>query len=189
MQDTLVTDILLLNLLAAGDQEAFQQIYEKYWYRLYRIIKAKVKVEAEAEEMVQDIFVDIWERRHRLEISDLKSYLYSAAKYKVLNYIKAQIIRRTYQKDRLETQVDCDSNTEQDLAFSDLKSAIANGIEDLPSKTRDIFNLNRLEDKSVKEVSLLLGIPERTVEYHVNKALSTLRIHLRDFTLLLILLL
>ncbi|WP_044199262.1 RNA polymerase sigma-70 factor [Dyadobacter tibetensis] len=185
MQDIVNSDDLLVELLVGGNHEAFQQIYEKYWFRLYMLIKSKVKIEADAEEMVQDIFVDIWERRHRLEVADLKSYLFGAAKYKALNYIKSQVIRRTYQTERMELDRDFDSNTEHILALNDLHNAISSGIGELPKKTQDIFRLNRLEDKSVKEVSLLLSIPERTVEYHLHKALGVLRLHLRDFSLIL----
>lgn len=181
MQDTIVTDTILIELLQAGDESAFQEIYHRYWYKLYIVARRKVNAEEDAEEIVQDIFVDLWERRTRLTINELDKYLFSAVKYKVLNYIKSQIVRQTYQTERLSITIDADSNTEEELAYKDLNQAIMEGIGQLPSKTQEIFQLNRLEGLSVKEIAELLHIPERTIEYHITQSLRTMRIYLKDF--------
>ncbi|WP_254412266.1 RNA polymerase sigma-70 factor [Dyadobacter diqingensis] len=186
MQDTIATDAVLIQLLETGDENAFQEIYKRYWYKLYTVARRKVEVQEDAEEIVQDIFVDLWERRIRLNINELDRYLFSAVKYKVLNYIKSRIVRQTYQRDTISLKVDADSNTEEALALQDLSQAITNGIENLPPKTQEIFRLNRLEGMSVREISDLLHIPERTVEYHITQSLRSMRVYLKDFVVLML---
>lgn len=185
MQDTIATDAVLIQLLETGDENAFQEIYKRYWYKLYTVARRKVEAQEDAEEIVQDIFVDLWERRIRLNINELDRYLFSAVKYKVLNYIKSRIVRQTY-RDTVSLKIDADSNTEEELALQDLRQAITNGIENLPPKTQEIFRLNRLEGLSVREISDLLHIPERTVEYHVTQSLRSMRVYLKDFVVLML---
>lgn len=185
MQDTIATDAVLIQLLETGDENAFQEIYKRYWYKLYTVARRKVEAQEDAEEIVQDIFVDLWERRIRLNINELDRYLFSAVKYKVLNYIKSRIVRQTY-RDTVSLKIDGDSNTEEELALQDLSQAITNGIENLPPKTQEIFRLNRLEGLSVREISDLLHIPERTVEYHVTQSLRSMRVYLKDFVVLML---
>ena len=185
MQDTIATDAVLIQLLETGDENAFQEIYKRYWYKLYAVARRKVEAQEDAEEIVQDIFVDLWERRIRLNINELDRYLFSAVKYKVLNYIKSRIVRQTY-RDTVSLKIDADSNTEEELALQDLSQAITNGIENLPPKTQEIFRLNRLEGLSVREISDLLHIPERTVEYHVTQSLRSMRVYLKDFVVLML---
>jgi RNA polymerase sigma-70 factor (family 1) len=166
-------------------KNAFQEIYKRYWYKLYTVARRKVEAQEDAEEIVQDIFVDLWERRIRLNINELDRYLFSAVKYKVLNYIKSRIVRQTY-RDTVSLKIDADSNTEEELALQDLSQAITSGIENLPPKTQEIFRLNRLEGLSVREISDLLHIPERTVEYHVTQSLRSMRVYLKDFVVLML---
>ena len=76
------------------------------------------------------------------------------------------------------------TTVDESIAFNELSTAIEKSIEKLPEKTRRIFTLNRLEYKSVKEISEQLTIPERTVEYHITQGLKALRIHLKEFMIL-----
>lgn len=182
-EDLLISDAQLVERLSTGDESAFQDIYRKYWYKLYMTAKRKSLSDADAEEMVQDIFIDLWERRHSSEIGLLRNYLFSSVKYKILNYRKSQIVRLKYQSHFLYTADLNDHNTESELARQDLNQAISIGVGQLPQKTQEIFRLNRLEDKSIKEVSEILGIPQRTVEYHITQSLRALRCYLKEFLL------
>ncbi len=183
MHSTLVTDIELINLLAQSDENAYQEIYRRYWYRLYVVAKRKVQTDEDAEEIVQDIFVDLWERRTQERIEHLNKFLYGAVKYKVLNYIRSRMTRQEYHYNTIQIADTNDSHTEEVLALTDLRQAISAGIAMLPPKTQEIFRLNRLEGLSSKEISTQLGIPERTIEYHITQSLRTMRVYLRDFML------
>lgn len=146
---------------------------------MYAVVKRRIH--SEEEEIVQDIFLDLWDRRASNRIVELDRFLFAATKYKVLNYIKSQIVRQGYQTETLKISEDLDNNTEEALALTDLSEAVRAGLDTLPEKTREIYRLNRLEGHSVREVAQMLHVPERTVEYHVTQSLRFMRAYLRDF--------
>jgi RNA polymerase sigma factor (sigma-70 family) len=123
----------------------------------------------------------LWERRETNQIEDLKKYLFGAIKYKILNHIKALLIRQKYENFKNATLADFDCQPEELLAYEDLNKALEKGIAHLPDKTRQIFRLNRLENQSVRQISASLCIPERTVEYHIMQSLRRLRSHLKEY--------
>lgn len=181
-------DTLLVKLISKSDQGAFREIYRRYWKVLLITAIRKLGSQESAEELVQDIFVDIWSRREQVHIEDIKRYLFSAVKYKVLNCIKARLLREQHECTAdTAYQSDPCQHTDNDLAYHDLYNAIEAGLVLLPEKSRIIFKLNRLENRSVREVAQLLNLPERTVEYHITQSLRLLRKHLREFVALEIL--
>ncbi len=181
MQDTFISKADLLYHLEKGDEDAFQEIYEHYWLKLYRMAVSKVKCQENAKELVQDVFMDLWNRRGEVHIDDLDRYLFRAVKYGALKLIRKEIVRRQYQESYIETASELSHTTENILAFDELSNAINNGIERLPEKVREIFRLNRIQHLSAREISELLKIPERTVEYHLALALRLMRGYLKDF--------
>lgn len=183
-----LSDALLVKLLKADDAEAFQEIYRRYWHMLFVMARRKLYSQENAEEIVQDLFASIWSRRTDTQIEDLKRYLFSSAKYLIINNIKSKIARQEYESQTASTSTsDITRRTEEDLAYRDLHRAIEDGLLRLPKKTQHIFRLNRLENQSVREISVLLSIPERTVEYHITQSLRSLRLHLRDYLLSILL--
>jgi len=179
-----LSDALLVKLLRTDDVEAFQEIYHRYWHELFVMARRKLYSQENAEEIVQDLFASIWSRRADVQIEDLKKYLFRSAKYLIINSIKSKIVRQEYESHTTATSsFDTTRRTEEELAYRDLHRAIEDGLLQLPEKTQQIFRLNRLENQSVREISLLLNIPERTVEYHITQSLRSLRLHLRDYLL------
>lgn len=185
MQGTLLSDTELVNSMIEGDDNAFQEIYRRYWYKLYMSAKRKLIFEEDAQEIVQDIFVDLWERRTQVQIKELSNFLFGAVKYRILNHIRTGIVRQRYSLNSFDTANQNDNNTEDQLALSDLSAAIAKGLAVLPRKSQDIFRLNRLDGLTVREIAARLDIPERTIEYHITQSLRVMRQHLKDFLLLL----
>ncbi len=190
MQGTLATDAELLGHLARGDEYAFQTLYERYWHKLYSYTVHKVEFQETAEEIVQDVFIDLWKRREDLAIDRLESYLFRAARNRIIDVIRASLTRKHHEessqlirfpdKERLDT--------DEQLAYNELYSAIHDGLSLLPEKTGEIFRLNRLDQLSAREISTLLDIPVRTVEYHITHALRTMKVYLQDFLVVLFLL-
>jgi len=185
MQGTLLSDSELVNAMIEGDDSAFQEIYRRYWYKLYMAAKRKLIFEEDAQEIVQDIFVDLWERRSQVQIKELSSFLFSAVKYSILNHIRTRIVRERYSLDSFGMESQDANDTEDQLALSDLNAAIAAGLAMLPQKSQDIFRMNRLDGLTVREISARLNIPERTIEYHITQSLRVMRQHLKDFLLLI----
>lgn len=190
MQGTLATDAELLGHLARGDEYAFQTLYERYWHKLYSYTVHKVEFQETAEEIVQDVFIDLWKRREGLAVDRLESYLFRAVRNRIIDVIRASLTRKHHEessqlirfpdKERLDT--------DEQLAYNELYSAIHDGLSLLPEKTGEIFRLNRLDQLSAREISTLLDIPVRTVEYHITHALRTMKVYLQDFLVVLFLL-
>lgn len=188
MEGILTNDAELLQLLRKGDKVAFEEIYNCYRTKLYRAAQSKVRTEENAMEIVQDVFLDLWLRREQVQINDLERYLFSAIKYRVLDFFKKEFQRQRYAQSVFNNSIDGSSNTEEVLAYNELSESILFCIDQLPEKTKVIFELNRIQCQSADEISSSLDIPLRTVEYHITQGLKSLRYHLKDFILILLLL-
>lgn len=183
-----LTDDVLVELLNAGNTDAFQAVYIRYWNELFIVSKKRLRSDDAAAEIVQDIFVDLWERRQNLKIENLDRYLFTAVKYKVIDQIRSRLSSKESSDPFLEDIVSYfDQQADDNLAFEDLNSAIEKILVHMPAKTRDIFRMSRLENHSVREISSCMNIPERTVEYHITQSLRILRLHLKEFVTLLLL--
>ena len=186
MQYKILSDELLVKLLRVGEQEAFEEIYRRYWQKLLRSSQLKIRSKEIIEELLQDLFISLWEKREKVSIENLEAYLTTSLKYLIINQIKKQMLQEkfieyTFKKTNQADEVD------ESVAFNELSIAIEKTIEQLPEKTQKIFKLNRLEYKSVKEIAHKLNIPERTIEYHITQALKSLRVHLSEFIALSVL--
>lgn len=188
MQATIETDAELLQLMSAGDQHAFQNLYERYWQKIYDYTVHKVELQETAEEIVQDIFIDLWKRREQLIIERFDSYLYRAAKNRVIDALRAGMVRKHHESyfELIRVTDKQKLDAEEELAYTELYSAIHEGLSLLPQKTSEIFRLNRLDQLSAREISTLLDVPVRTVEYHITHALRTMKVYLQDFLILII---
>jgi len=181
MQEILTNDTDLLQQLRLGNRAAFEEIYNRYRIRMYRAALSKVRTSENAMEIVQEIFLDLWLRRDKVFIDDLERYLFSATKYKVLDFYKKEFTRKQYAESVQVSGFDESYDTEETIAYNELSRSIVACIEQLPEKTRVIFDLNRIQGKSPDEISDVLGIPLRTVEYHITQGLKSLRLSLRDY--------
>jgi RNA polymerase sigma-70 factor (family 1) len=186
MEEVVLDEAKQLLLLQAGDKAAFEQIYNHFKSKMYRAALYKVRSDENAMEIVQEIFLDLWYRREQVIIDDLEKYLFSSVKHKVLNFYKKEILRKRYAESiELGYSDEC-SETEEKIAYNELSESVLSCIGKLPEKTRTIFELNRFQCKSSEEISLELGIPKRTVEYHITQSLKALRISLQDYLIILL---
>ena len=177
----------MLSGLRLGDKDAFAQLYKKYWRRLFDSAYKRLLLREECEEIIQELFVDLWTRRNTLLISiSLEAYLFGALRYSIYNLIRSQKIREAY-LDHLLHNSDIEHNyIEDQLYYEELADALNKSIENLPEKFRKVYILSRRENLSYKEISAQLNVPIDTVEKHMGKALKILREDLKDFVLLLL---
>lgn len=174
------TDLTLL--LGKSHEGAFSEIYNRYWLRLFSIAFNKLNNLPEAEELVQDIFLDLWSRRETLKItSSLAAYLAVAAKYKVLDCYAKRATRLRYQKHLSYSSDSLDSSTENWLYHEELKENFRKSVASLPDKCRLVFELSRNNGLTHKQIATKLEIAEKTVESHLSRALRTLRMNLGSF--------
>lgn len=178
-------DAILLKLLKAGDGAALEEIYVRYSESVFLAGLKKVRSKVIAEELVQNLFISLWVKRESLQIQQLPSYLQSAIRYQVIDYIRSQIIRERYSQQAGHQMNTQENLSESKLLLNELSVAIDNAIKKLPKKTQEIFRLSRYEKRSVKEIAQYMGLSEKAVEYHVTQSLKFMRLHLKDFFMLL----
>ncbi|GLU55261.1 RNA polymerase sigma-70 factor [Dyadobacter frigoris] len=186
---TFTSDIERLNALKMGSTTAFEEIYERYWNKLYKIVVGKIKISENAKEIVQDVFLDLWLRREELEIKVLDYYLFGTIKFKIIDFYKKEIVRKNHAESVFANISDADWDTEEELAYNDLNRAIIACIDQLSVRTKNIFELSRIQHKSIGEIAKILNVTTRTVDNHMSQALKILRLQLRDYSVYISLLL
>jgi RNA polymerase sigma-70 factor (ECF subfamily) len=178
----------LLKLLKQQELGAFEEIYLRYWKKLYSAAYKRVQSREISEEMVQDIFTSLWVNRNTQNIELLSAYLYSAIKYKVINYLEKEMSRRQYAEATLNAVVPVDNSTEEAILLNELNRALEIEIQKLPPKRQEIFKLSRQEHLSIKQVASHLGISEKTAENQLGKALKVLKVNLKHFNFFMVVL-
>lgn len=174
-------DSAWLSRLKDGDEGAFTALYNRFWKLLFVIAAKKLNDLSEAEEIVQEIFLDIWNRRENLQINgSLSAYLSACAKYKVISLMAKKNLNERYQQ-HIAAQSELDFSTQNWLQFEELRSQLEKETEKLPEKCQLVFRLSRETGLSQRQIANHLGISEKTVESHLTKALRTLRTSLGQF--------
>lgn len=185
------SDQALIHKMAEDDQAAFEMIFHRYWEKLFSYLYNRLHNKIASEEIVQEVLISIWEKRKTLSIhTSLSSYLYKAAKYRMLNYIRSEKVRKTYFSDFLETQISLVSDPlgPQLQNVSDLKDLIEKRLQELPPKCREVYRMSREEHIPNQEIADQLRISKKTVENYLTIALKHLRIHLTDYIMILVVL-
>ncbi|WP_019987319.1 RNA polymerase sigma-70 factor [Rudanella lutea] len=165
----------LLAALTNHDRLALAELYERYWYGLYRVAFQKTNSHEVAEELVQDLFVDLWQGRATLAVQQVEAYLFTALRYAVIDHIRRQVQRERFQFHQQQQMGQADTATEELLNYQDLIALIEEELQKMPEKTGQIFRLSRYEDQSIPVIAQSLDLSEKAVEYHLNKALKALR--------------
>jgi RNA polymerase sigma-70 factor (ECF subfamily) len=170
------TDQFLLDLIRKDDRKAFTELYNRYWDKTFAVAMHRLGDEHEAEEVVQEVFLSIWQRRATIELThSVATYLSVAVKYKVISHLAKQH-RRQLQRDELTISSPVMENSTTDwLHEKELRLLLERSINRLPEKCRIVFLLSRDENKTYAEIAAELNISQKTVEAHMSKALSTLR--------------
>ena len=169
-------DTELLSLLKQSNDEAFTEIYSRYWDKLIVVAMHRLGNIEEAREVVQTVFCNLWRKRASLEISHtLNTYLATAIKYEVFKQFASKNRRQRYQKQVLLQWQEAATDTEDYLQANELQGQISSLVKGLPEKCRIVFQLSREKGYSQKQIAAELGIAEKTVEAHLSAALRRLR--------------
>jgi RNA polymerase sigma-70 factor (family 1) len=170
------SDQELMVLLKQNDDKAFTEIYNRYWEKLFSVAGNKLSNLELAEELVQNIFLDLWNRREQIEITvALNFYLASAMKYKVIDARLKRSREANYQKYSLKHFSEEDRSTEQYLSFKELKNQLMMLVAQLPEKCQLVYKLSKEDGFSQKEIAWKLHLSEKTVESHLSRASKSLR--------------
>lgn len=168
-------------------QDNFDKIYVSYFTRLHRFAKEYVMSDEDAENIVQDVFMMLWEKRRVLNVQiSLTAYLFSLVKNKCIDYLRRKVIAEEYKQ---ELNMKLSSLEEISRAFAsdeDIEKFIQNAINKLPKRCREIFIMSRIEGKKYQEIADELNISVNTVENQMSIALKKLRVELKEYLPLLL---
>lgn len=173
-------DLARLSSIKQGDHHAFEILFKEYYLPLTRFAWRYLSCEMQAEEVVQDVFADIWDRRKHLNIQEsLRSYLYKSVRNRSLNRLKRQEIKQEYDSYWMEIyKVEPMSEyeiREDEERIQLIKKMISQAIEELPPRSRMTFKLHRFDGLTYEEIAEVMNISVRTVESQMTRTLQILR--------------
>ena len=172
----------LIDLHNAGDELAYKALYQRYWKKLLHFASQKTGDVMEAENIVQDVFVSLWNKRSTLNIkSSLENYLVVSVKYRVIRLFEKQRAQRLYEEQSLATFDILDDSTQQYLDFEELRQQLEESIAKLPEKSALIYRMNKFEGMSHKAIADQLGLSEKAVNSSLVRSKKSLAASLRSF--------
>lgn len=164
-----------IEALANGNKKAFETIYRTYYPRISRFIKCFIDTEVEAEDLTQDLLLQLWNKRSRLvEIDCLNNYVYRMARNTIYDYFRS---KSSYQHISLHEaeSVEIKDSLENELIANEIEHLIDVAIGRMPAQRREVFSLSRKLGLSNHEIAERLNISKRTEETHISNALTDLR--------------
>lgn len=183
-------NIDFIEKVKSGDELAFELLFRKYYVQLCSFANKFTSNTAESEEIVQEVFLNVWKKREQLKLDqEIRPYLYKSVQNLCFNIVQHRkvvdqyyaIIDIAYQN-RVE-----DFDTYESVLYHDLQDKVEEAISELPTECRRIFQMSRKEGLKYKEIADKLGISVKTVETQMGRALAKLKVELKDYlTILLI---
>jgi len=166
----------LIVALKNGNIKAFDRLYEQYSERLFYFAKAILKNIEDAEEVVQEVFIRVWQNRNKIdEYSSFRSYLFTIAYNLIVDCYRNRLKEKKF-KEFLEANVkDVDSVTEKDVEFHELNEMLKKAVEQLPPRRKQIYKMNRENGLTYEEIAVHLKISPHTVKNQMSQALKFLK--------------
>ncbi|MDR3061057.1 MAG: RNA polymerase sigma-70 factor [Dysgonamonadaceae bacterium] len=179
MKNQTTGDILekhLVELFISGDKKAFEKMYLKYKNRLYYFVRHLIRRPEDAEDLVQEIFIKIWESRQIIcpEMS-FASYLFTIARNKIISYARRLQIEQNIINQWLIEHSRIEESTQSEIVSKEYESFLKKKIDNLPPRRRLVFQLSREKEMSHREIAKRLGISVYTVQEHISESLVYFR--------------
>lgn len=170
------TEDELAVLLRAGSEAAFNEIYNRYWDKLYIVARKRLDNAFEGEEIVQEVFCNLWRRRAEFQLEKgFNNYFSVAVKFEVINRLQKRERTQTLEKHLSLELTELDETTLKQLDFNELKQQLELTIKLLPEKCQLVFRLKHEEGLSQKQIASQLDVSEKTVEAHLSKARKSIK--------------
>lgn len=175
-------DKQIFALVAKGDKNSFDMLFRKYYPQLVRFAIGYTKDGSEAEEIVQDVFVKVWENAAKMNIeTSVIAYLYASVRNHSLNFIKHEKTKKKYEQEESILPKSDDIPLEDKVDMNLFRIILGKALENLPSKCREIFEMAKFEGLSYDEIADYLQVSEKTVENQMGIALKKIRESLLPF--------
>lgn len=175
-------DTVLFVGIQANDRHAFSELVNRYSAILFRFIQRRVSCVEDCEDILQEVFVALWNNRHKISIEySLYPYLFKTAKYKIIDWtiheqrkvVRAENLTQTFQTQTLTT------TSEEELLAKELAVLIEQEVDKMPSTMRSAFSLSRKESMSIKDIATELALSEQTVKNNISLALGWLKLRFK----------
>ncbi|MFO7657359.1 MAG: RNA polymerase sigma-70 factor [Bacteroidales bacterium] len=175
-------DLFYFTRLKSGDENAFDYLFNFYYRGLIVFANKYLANNHHAEEIVQGVFLKIWQDRRFIEINNsFKSYIFQSVKNKCLDILKHRKVQDEYSQRMLADIEKSKDETWETYVESELYALLIQSIENLPSECKKIFHFSRIKYLNNKEIAAKLGISVKTVENQITKALKILRVELKEY--------
>jgi RNA polymerase sigma-70 factor (ECF subfamily) len=184
----LYNDEELMQEIKAGNMFAFDALYRKYNKKLYKFGYSILKSTEEAENLIQDVFLNLWENRHKVEKnSSIKSYVFTITYNSAISIIRKKA-RESQFIEYLKTLQDINVEpVNVELEYNELTSKLDEIINELPRRQKEVYLLHKVEGLKYNEIAERLNISVNTIENHMSHALKTIRKKLGNYSLIAIL--
>lgn len=167
---------ILVQQLKEGDQTAFREIYDLYIGRLYAFVVKIVKSRALADDLVQDIFVQLWETRESLDAEkNFQSFLFTITRNRVINVLKRSSVDMALLREIFLHTPQSGNTTETDLAFTETTELLHKAMDLLPPRQKRVFELCKIEGLSYEEAAQKLNLSPGTVNAHMVKSIKFIK--------------
>jgi RNA polymerase sigma-70 factor (family 1) len=176
-----ITDNLLVTRILKNDPNAFKLLYDRYSKKIYFFSLKYLGNNVEAEELVQSVFINVWENRGSLDPGNsVKSYIYKSAINYIYNYLKKKTIHARFIESQMHgNEIKSDNSYEEEI-FHDLEKSINTVVKTLPSQQQRIFQLSRYDGLTYQEIAVKLDLSIRTIENQMYRALKTIKTMLKE---------
>lgn len=162
-------------LLRMGDESAFKAIYKLYAADLFRFCRRNIYSKEDCEEIIQEIFTSLWERHKAQHILSLRHYLFAAARYKIIRYVRHRKVKLKYEEHYRLFEVMYEVGGEDEGASQSLQLRISKTLVALPARCQAAIKLRLFENLSNGEIAKRMNITKKTVEVYMNKAYNHVR--------------
>jgi len=175
-----ISDRELLLQIKENDHASFDLLFDRYWERLYRAALARVGDDSVAQDIVQELFIKLWERRHKLTIQlSLENYLLSAVRFSVISHFRSKNVNEVRLDDALQRVHLLEASINENAGYFELEKTLEEALSKMPDMLQKVYQL-RSENKAVKEIAGELGVAEQTVKNYISEVLRRLRMAIVD---------
>lgn len=166
----------VLQNLANDDKKALEELFNYYYPRLYQFSKSFLKLEDGIDDILQEVFVKIWQNRTNIRSAETFSpFIFTMTRNLLLNELRSRLSKKKIKDEIIKLSVSEEYHSFEKMEYGELKETVDQIVTNLPEKQREVFLLSRYEGLSHKEIAEKLQISTKTVEYHISQSISTIK--------------
>jgi RNA polymerase sigma-70 factor (ECF subfamily) len=174
----------VLNELSKDNDSSLEELFNYYYPRLFNFSKSFLKIEDGIDDILQEVFVKIWQKRKSIKnATTFNSYIFTITRNLLLNELRSRLNNQNIKEEVRKLSIASEYSLLEKIEYEDLKEKVDNIVSELPKRQKEIFILSRTEGLSQKEIAEKLKISTKTVEYHITLAIRLLKDKLKSLGL------